>query len=174
MDVDLLEDAVGLVGEDILQDDDVTGLGDGVVGLGGDYHAESLKAAGNFEAGLASGEFELAEILRTTVGGDCPEDIGEVLGTEAVGGSEVLEVSVDVGLAGEGVHLSVALSRGHEIGAGEADVGGPAAVEIVDSIELALDYVDVIDVDAVGTLGDDFGGFGAGCEGGGVGFLGRG
>ena len=97
--------------DDVLQDDDVAGLGDGEVGLGGDDHAEGLQCGGDADIVLGAGGKNFAEVLGAAVGRDGPQDVGEVLLAEAVGGGEAGELCFDGDAAALTGDLGFALAR---------------------------------------------------------------
>jgi hypothetical protein len=150
---DRLYNSLCLIFENIvLHNYQVAGHGDGVVRLSRDNQAKCLKVTGDREmvAFFAAGWQHFAKIDGSSFRGDCPQDVGEVFGTESVGGAQATDVCVDHGSAKFAIDFCFAFSAGQKAGALEADMSGAAAMEVIDGRNIAGYYFNLVEGHAVG------------------------
>ena len=143
--VHVLDGAGGIVTDEIFHDHDVARLGDGEIRLGGDDQAEDLERGGGEEAAVIAVEGKLTEILGAALGGDGPQDISKIFGAELVGRGDMVDVDVDFGGAHLAFYAGFAASGRQQFGAAEVDLGGAAAMVIVDRTDRAGNYGDAED-----------------------------
>ena len=148
--VHLFEDALGLIRPNhVFDHDHVAGLGDREIWLRSHDHSERLERCRYFDIVLRARGKNFAQILRPAVRRDGPQHIGKVLVAEAVGWSESLEMRVDRNLAALTGHLRFALCTWKQRSSVKSDRRRPASVQIVHAVQIALDYMNSIDIDAV-------------------------
>jgi hypothetical protein len=141
-----LDVADGVLADLVFHDDDVARLADCRVRLGGDNHAERLEVGGDAETGVVAGVgHQLAEVLGVAFGCDGPEDIREILGTEAGRGLEAVELGRDLDAASFGFDGGLALGVWEQDGALEIDAGRQPPVLVVDRLDCAFDHSHLVD-----------------------------
>ena len=148
MGIHLLDDTFRLiVDHEILHDDHVTGHGDCVVRLGRNNQTEGLEVGGHGDLVLvfgAGGKY-LAEVNGPAFRGNSPQDVGQILHTEAISRRQTLEFSVDHGPAALALNFGGAFGGGEKTRALETDFCGAAAIEVVDRGDITPDYLQPIE-----------------------------
>ena len=106
--VDRLFESLSFLTKNILGNDLGAGANDSIVRLGGDDESEGLQIGGDVELvfSVVAGK-HFAEIDGAAFGSDGPQNISEVLASEAVGGLQVLEFDTDGEASGFAVDLGV-------------------------------------------------------------------
>ena len=126
-------------------------IGHGKVGLGGNDQRKLLQSGGHFHIRLGAARHYLTQVHRPALGRDCPQNIGQVLHTKAVGRHESLKFGVDEGLSLAG-DVGLALALGQEAGAGEPYFCAPAAVPVIDRRNIAAYHLNAVERDIIAGL----------------------
>ncbi len=139
--IDGFKAAEGILSQFVFGHDEIAGHGDGEVRLSGNNQAEGLEFGGDRELAAAVVELDFAEILRAALGGNGPEDIGEIFVAEAGGVGHAANFEFDFDTAGLAFHLDLAFGLGHEGRTDEVEIGSPHAVPVIDGFGALGHYV---------------------------------
>src|ERR1700761_5377568 len=82
---------------------------------------------------LSTGRENLAQVHRAAFRSDGPDHVGQIFGTEAVCGSKAFKTGLNYGAATFSGYFGRAFGSGHQACAVKANLGGLAAVEVVNS-----------------------------------------
>ena len=125
---------IGVRAHHVFHHDQVAGLRDRIVRLGGDHQPEHLQFGGYVQLALGSVQEDLAQVGRAAFRRDGPQHISEVFGAVLRGRLQVIEFHFDFDVALLALDFGLAASAREELGAAEVDLRRAAAVLVVDCL----------------------------------------
>src|SRR5579859_6135111 len=137
--VDVFDFAAASDGNRVFEDDHVSGLGDGEIGLGGDDHGEGLHVGDGLDLSGAIFGDDFAEIFGAALSGDGPEDVGEIFEAELRGVVQAFKFRFDLHAVLLAFDLYFGAGALQEFGALEIDFCGTIGAAIVHGLGGARD-----------------------------------
>src|SRR6185369_1747194 len=137
-----LSRALGVLANYVFEHDDIAGLTNGIIRLCGDDQSEGLQVGGDVQLTAAVIAYQyFAKVYRPSLGRDCPQDIGQVLVAESRRLLQIPKLDFDFDVALLALHFGLAVRSRHQIRTCEIQLGGSAAMLVVDSLHATADYV---------------------------------
>ena len=144
MRVDLFDFAHGVAANHVFHYDQITGPGDGVVGLCRHNKPKDLQLRSYIELALCTIEKDLAQIGCSPLWSNRPKYIRQVLGPVHVCGLQIVEFHLDLDVALFALHFGLAPRPRQEFGAAKIDLRRTATVLVINCLRGSRCYGDAI------------------------------